>query len=153
MIVITQSQKALLQNVEVLYQPLAKITPRAMAVFWRRSYNMACVLNVSWTANWSSFGDEKKKAQETVMEQEWLTNKKHALKSCLKKIANRNEQPYCISDLQKKTNMSRPRCHWHAWKWKKSLDRLHRKLCEVCQKLHCMLSSLQLLHVAPFFDS
>ena len=42
------------------------------------------------------------KAQETVMEQEWLTNKKHALKSCLKKIANRNEQPYCISDLQKK---------------------------------------------------
>ena len=33
MIVITQSQKALLRNVEVLYQALAKITPRAMAAF------------------------------------------------------------------------------------------------------------------------
>ena len=33
MIVITQTQKALLQHVKVLYQPLEKNTPRAMAVF------------------------------------------------------------------------------------------------------------------------
>jgi hypothetical protein len=33
MIAITQTQQALLQKVKVLYQPLAKNTPMAMAVF------------------------------------------------------------------------------------------------------------------------
>ena len=112
-------------------QPLTEHKSKAMAVFWRRSYNMARVLNVSWSANGSNSMEIKDK-EESVMVQKRFTKTKTPSTNC-----HTTPGQDTISSLGQDAidDRSKPKCVVSKRKWRPAYK------CEQ-QIIHSLLSLL-----------